>query len=98
MRIGLGLGISALRTAGGGGEPDTTAPVVNSDSYTSATRTLSLDITEASGSATMIAATVANPNTPDKDDIENGTGTALNTFTQIVTEGGGSYTITGLTD
>lgn len=96
MRLGIGLGIGSRKRWAA--EPDTTAPVVNSDSYTSATRQLVLNITEASGSATLYGATVANPNTPSKADIENNTGTALDTFTQVVTEGGGPYTVTGLTD
>lgn len=75
-------------------EADTTAPVVNSSSYTDATQSVSTNITEASGSATVYWALVANPSTPTGAQVKAGSGGGiLEAGSFAVTDGTNNDTI-----
>lgn len=96
MRLALTLSLAG-RT-GGVSVPDTTAPVVNSFSYNNSTQTVSLNVTEASGSSTVYWATVANPSTPTGAQIKAGTGGGILDSGSFTATSGGDTDVVSVSD
>ena len=74
----FGVGIdSPFGGLGAGGGADTTAPVVNSATYTDETQTLALDFTEANFPCTIYAVVTTSTSPLDQDEISAGSGTGI---------------------